>query len=261
MSHPLRLGILRLVDSAPAILAEADKLFANEGIDVRLQVEPSWANIADKLAWRALDAAIILMPLALGAAAGLRGRRTDLVVPMGISRGGNAIVLRNDVAEELAGAAADAAAAGRAFALWLRKQKTPPRFAVVHRLSTHNLLFRSWLAASGIDPDREVDIVVIPPEQVTDTLAGGEIIGFCAGAPWGGHAAGRRVGRVLLGTSTIRPGHGEKCLAIERVAFAGSADLIKADIIWTCKQMQREGWLPTGPATAALVASVLSTSA
>ncbi|MEJ1974886.1 MAG: CmpA/NrtA family ABC transporter substrate-binding protein [Acetobacteraceae bacterium] len=221
MNTPLRLGVLRLVDSAPAVLAEADGLFADEGLDVRLLVEPSWANIADKLAWGALDAAIILTPLALAAAAGLRGPRTDLVVPMGISQGGNAVVVSNDVAAALGGAPMDAPAAGRAFAGWLSRQPAPPRFAVVHVFSTHNLLFRDWLASAGIDPDREVDIVIVPPQRVTRSLAEGEITGFCAGAPWGDYAAALGVGRVVLGSSAIRPGHAEKCLAIA-TAFARS---------------------------------------
>ena len=223
MSPPLRLGVLRLADSAPAVLAEADGLFADAGLDVRLLVEPSWANIADKLAWGALDAAIILMPLALAAAAGLRGPQTDLVVPMGISQGGNAVVLRNDVAAALGRAPMSAYATGQAFAAWLREQPAPPRFAVVHVFSTHNLLFRHWLAMSGIDPDRAVDTVVVPPQRVTQLLADGEIIGFCASAPWGDHAAAFGAGRVLLGSSAIRSGHAEKCLAVTAAFARGRA--------------------------------------
>lgn len=45
----VRLGLLQLTDSAPTVLADAEGLFAAEGIDVSLYEEPSWANIADKL--------------------------------------------------------------------------------------------------------------------------------------------------------------------------------------------------------------------
>ena len=100
------------------------------------------------------------------------------------------------------------------FGTWLRAQPAPPRFAVVHAFSTHNFLLRYWLAASGLDPDRDIGAVVIPPEQVEQTLADGNIAGFCAGAPWGELAAQRGSGRVLLGTSAIWGGHPEKCLAV-----------------------------------------------
>ena len=84
MTRTIRLGILRLVDSAPALVAAHRELFAREGLHVRLCIEPSWANVADKLAYGLLDAAIMLPPLAIAAALGLRGPRTRLIVPAGI---------------------------------------------------------------------------------------------------------------------------------------------------------------------------------
>ena len=68
----LRLGALRLTDSAPLIVAQEFGFFADEGLDVALSMEPSWANVADKLAHGALDAAAILPPLAFAIALGAR---------------------------------------------------------------------------------------------------------------------------------------------------------------------------------------------
>ncbi|HVC60585.1 MAG TPA: ABC transporter substrate-binding protein [Acetobacteraceae bacterium] len=215
MTSPVRLGLLRLTDSAPAVLADAEGLYAAAGLDVALQIEPSWANVADKLAWGKLDAAIMLPPLALAAVAGLRGMRTRLRVTMGISQGGNAVVVGRAAAAALPEVMPpDAAAAGRALGAWLRNQAAPPRFAVVHVFSTHNLLLRHWLAACGVDPDRDIETVVVPPERVVETLAAGQIAGFCAGAPWGDYAAETGTGRVVLGSSAIRRRHPEKCLAL-----------------------------------------------
>src|SRR5450432_203215 len=101
MSKPIRVGLLRLVDSAPVIVAEADGLFRAQGIDVRISIEPSWSNIADKLTYGVLDAAVMLSPLALATCAGLRGPKARLVVPMSLSQGGNAIVASNQAANEL----------------------------------------------------------------------------------------------------------------------------------------------------------------
>jgi two-component system, oxyanion-binding sensor len=211
MTDTIRLGVLRLTDSAPAVLAEADGLFASEGVDLALQVEPSWANVADKLCWGKLDAAIMLPPLAFAAVLGLRGPPTRLIAPMGISQGGNAVVISRSAAlpSDL-----PASAAASALSAWLRDQRTPPRFAVVHVFSTHNLLLRFWLASAGIDPDRDLQIVVIPPERVVAELIAGHIAGFCAGAPWGDLAVETGAGRILLGTSAIRPHHAEKCLVL-----------------------------------------------
>lgn len=211
MIDPIRLGVLRLTDSAPAVMAEAEGLFAAAGLTVTLQIEPSWANVADKLCWGKLDAAIILPPLAFAAVLGLRGPPTRLIAPMGISQGGNAVVISRSAAMPLD---LPASAAASALRDWLRGQRTPPRFAVVHVFSTHNLLLRYWLASAGIDPDRDLEIVVIPPERVVAELTAGTVAGFCAGAPWGDLAEETGAGRILLGSSAIRPRHAEKCLVL-----------------------------------------------
>ena len=179
---PIRVGLLRLVDSAPVIVAKSDGIFDALGVPVEISVEPSWANIVDKLSYGLLDAAVMLPPLALAAAAGLRGPKSRLIVPLSLSQGGNAIVLGPAAEQALASSRHPPRLKLRE---WLRGMSHPPRFAVVHAFSTHNLLLRYWLASGGADPDVDVETVVIPPEGVVEALASESIIGFCAGAPWG----------------------------------------------------------------------------
>lgn len=211
MSKPIRVGLLRLVDSAPILVADADGLFKDQGLDVRISIEPSWSNIADKLTYGLLDVAVMLPPLALAASAGLRGPKARLVVPMSLSQGGNTIVTSTEAADSLL----DEGSRPRRHLLdWLKASQIKPRFAVVHAFSTHNLLLRYWLAASGADPDRDIETVVIPPENVVAALAAGTIAGFCAGAPWGDVAEQEKAGRILIGTSAIWPFHPEKCLCV-----------------------------------------------
>jgi ABC-type nitrate/sulfonate/bicarbonate transport system substrate-binding protein len=223
MSKPIRVGLLRLVDSAPVIVAEAKGLFRDQGIDVQISIEPSWANIADKLTYGILDAAVMLPPLALAACAGLRGPKARLVVPMSLSQGGNAIVASIAAAASLTTGGSQPRLRLRE---WLGTQTVRPRFAVVHAFSTHNLLLRYWLASGGADPDRDIETVVIPPEQVVASLAAGNITGFCAGAPWGDVAEREGAGRILLGTSAIWPFHPEKCLCVGEAWAEANPELL-----------------------------------
>src|SRR5260221_12973336 len=39
-------------------------------------------------------------------------------------------------------------------------------FGIVYPHSSHSFLFRNWLRTQGIDPEREVRLVVVPPAQV-----------------------------------------------------------------------------------------------
>jgi len=224
MTKPIRVGLLRLVDSAPIIIAQSEGLFANKGLDVEVSIEPSWSNIADKLAFGLLDAAVVLPPLALAACAGLRGPKTRLVVPISLSQGGNAIVLGHVAVNNLT--TSDQPARLRLLD-WLRTQPNRPKFAVVHAFSTHNLLLRYWLTSGGADAVRDIETVVIPPEHVVDALAAGRITGFCAGAPWGEVAERQGAGCILIGTSAIWPFHPEKCLGVSEVWADANPDLLK----------------------------------
>jgi ABC-type nitrate/sulfonate/bicarbonate transport system substrate-binding protein len=251
MSKPIRVGLLRLVDSAPVIVAEANGLFRDHGIDVQISIEPSWANIADKLTYGVLDAAVMLPPLALAACAGLRGPKARLVVPMSLSQGGNAIVVSNQAAASLT---EDGTHPRLRLLDWLGSQVTRPRFAVVHAFSTHNLLLRYWFASGGVDPDRDIETVVIPPENVVEALAAGTIAGFCAGAPWGDVAERQGAGRILIGTSAIWPFHPEKCLCVGEVWAEANPELLHHLLRAVLRAQIRCDLPEEAPAIAALLA-------
>ena len=253
MTSPVRIGVLRLTDSAPVLVAAHHGLFEACGITVEISVEPSWANIADKLTYGLLDAAVMLPPLALACTLGLRGVRAPVLVPMGISQGGNSVVLSAPVAAAIGDAAQGTLALGRRLAAWARAQAEPPRLAVVHAFSTHNLLLRYWLAASGADPDRDMRIISVPPELVVAAMAEGAIAGFCAGAPWGGVAEAHGAGRVVLGSSEIWASHPEKCLAV-RAGWAGANSLALQALL---RALLRAGRICDDPAQADRVADLL----
>jgi NitT/TauT family transport system ATP-binding protein/nitrate/nitrite transport system substrate-binding protein len=260
-SPPVRLGLLRLTDAAPVFLAEARGLFAAEGVAVRLSVEPSWANLADKLAFGLLDAAVMLPPLAIAVALGLRGpAATPLLVPSGLSLNGNAVVLARELAEAALGEGSPAAAPAplevgrRLRACLASRPRRRPRLAVVHAFSTHDLLLRYCLAASGIDPERDVAITVVPPAETADALAAGRIEGFCAGAPWGAVAERVGVGRAVLPSSAIWRHHPEKCLAVA----AGWAERAPETLQALLRALLRAGARCDDPAGAGTLAGLLA---
>lgn len=214
------LGLLRLTDAAPAIIAREMGAFAEEGLEVELSIEPSWANVADKIAYGLIDGAVMLPPLALAVSLGLRGARAPLVVPMSLSLKGNTITLAERSGAVILGSdggesPVSARAAAQRFAMLIRdRARARLGLAVVHVYSTHNLLLRYWLAAGGLDPDRDVELTVVPPAQTVEALRTGRIVGFCAGAPWGVVAARTGIGRTVAVTSEIWNNHPEKVLAL-----------------------------------------------
>jgi nitrate/nitrite transport system substrate-binding protein len=74
----------------------------------------------------------------------------------------------------------------------------PLTFAVVFPFSVHNYELRYWLAEAGIDPDRDLRIVVTPPARMTARLAAGDIDGFCVSAPWNAQAVADGRGEIMV---------------------------------------------------------------
>ena len=52
------------------------------------------------------------------------------------------------------------------------------------RYSGHNYELRYWLAACGVDPERDIEIIILPPPLMTEALANGALDGYCVGEPW-----------------------------------------------------------------------------
>ena len=220
MSGPtrVRLGLLPLADAAPLYVARECGYFAGQGLDVQLNVEASWAGLRDKLAAGMLDAAQLLAPMPLAARLGIDRLGVPFETALTLSRNGNAITVSNALHRRLDDPAPEPIATGAALKRVIDEDRAAGRplrrFAHVFPFSSHHYLLRDWLADAGIDPDRDVKLVVIPPPLVLEALREGRIDGYCVGAPWGYAAELEGVGRRLLATHTIRPGCAEKVLGV-----------------------------------------------
>jgi ABC-type nitrate/sulfonate/bicarbonate transport system substrate-binding protein len=257
-----RIGLLRLTDAAPLIVAQECGYFAAEGLDVALSVEPSWANIADKLCYGLLDGAMLLPPLALALRFGLSGSAgpEKIIVPAALSLNGNTVTLSKRWGAAIAGG--DTASLGKLsavetaqrFARVLRRNREKPRLAVVHTFSTHNLLLRYWLATAGIDPDRDVTFTVVPPAQTVEAMAASRIDGFCAGAPWGEVAARAGLGHAVATSHAIWNNGTEKVFAVGQVLADQSPDRLQAAL----RALLRAAEYCDTPSSAPAVAALLS---
>ena len=191
------LGYLKLTDAAPLIIASELGFFREQQLKVALTQDVSWANIRDKLMTGALDGAHMLAPMHAMTTLGISGLRVPMLTGLVLSRNGNAITLSNQVVQDISlphFATSERQLSASLLKHYLHGDKRKLTLAVVHGFSTHNLILRRWLCEGGIDPDKDVSIIVVPPSQVLDSLKNGLIDGFCAGAPWGSIAVNDGVG-------------------------------------------------------------------
>jgi NitT/TauT family transport system ATP-binding protein/nitrate/nitrite transport system substrate-binding protein len=251
----MRIGCLRLTDSAPAIVAHEFGWFAEEGVDTELIMEPSWANIADKLAYGFLDAAVILPPLAFGVDLGLRGAGQPLIMPCNISLGGNTITLARELARAVRSLAkARGLTIAQAFAECLKDRNEPLSLGIVHAYSSHNLLLRYWLATASIEVGREVRLSVVPPARAVEALKSGQVAGFCAGAPWGEIAARTGAGEAVATSDDIWKSAPEKAFAVRAHWATENPEALEGAI----RALARAGQFCDAPENASYTGALLS---
>jgi nitrate/nitrite transport system ATP-binding protein len=208
----INIGYIPLTDAAPIIIAKEKGFFAKYGIEqVNLFQEVSWNAIADHLVGDELQAAQMVSGLPLALTLGLNGQpSTPISVSLVISRNGNAITLSTNLYNK-----------GVRTLQNLKVAINTPiierklTLGIVHECSMHNLMLRYWLASAGIDPDNDIDLVVIPPQEMVDRLRSHEIDGFCVGEPWNTQAVQEKIGFVIATDLDIWAGNPEKVLAFK----------------------------------------------
>ncbi|MCC5899595.1 MAG: ABC transporter substrate-binding protein [Phormidium sp. BM_Day4_Bin.17] len=206
----LNLGFIPLTDCAPLVVAKERGFFEKHGLtQVTLSREPSWNAIESGIREKRLDGAQMVAGMPLGMTLGRQDHSPlPVVTGMTLSRNGNAITFHRQFHEDGVRTLADlkgfiAANPDRRLTL-----------GVVHPTSMHNLILRYWLASADIDPDRDVDLVIIPPAQMVANLKAGNIDGYCVGEPWNSRAVHEGIGFVMATDPEIWSGHCEKVLGV-----------------------------------------------
>lgn len=223
-THQITAGFMPLFDSAVLVAASELGFAAREGVDLTLHRETSWANIRDRIAIGHFHLAHMLGPMPLACNLGLTPLASETIVPFSLGLGGNCITISNAVWEGMAahGAVPDLepARAGAALGAFIRERaaagREPLRFAVVHPHSGHNYELRYWLAACGIDPSHEIEIVIVPPPFMADALAAGRIDGYCVGEPWNSAAVAAGTGHIVTVKALLWKNSPEKVIGVRK---------------------------------------------
>ncbi len=234
----IKVGFIPISDCAPIVMAEELGAYERQGLEVEIRREVSWANVRDKLAVGALDASHILAPLPLALTLGIDSVSVPVINAMTLQVNGNALTLSKSLWQEIedvapqyvgeAGLPLDA----RAIAAIVARRKAagakPLILASVFPYSVQNYMIRLWLSSAGLDPDRDVRLVVVPPPHTVAYLSGGAIDGYCVGEPWNRQAEALGIGRIALTGPDIWKGMPEKVLGTTESWAANNPNTLKA---------------------------------
>ena len=208
----LRVGVVPLLDMAPLAVAREMGFAAEEGIALELTRASSWSMLRDMLVFGQVEAAQMLAPVPIAMAMGLGGAATRLDILQVLSVNGDVIGLSQRLAARMRGAGYgfdfhDARAARTAL---VAAAEGPLRIGIPFPFSTHAELVAYWLTGTELD----YQLTTIPPPQMVEALARGEIDAFCVGEPWGSVAVDAGVGTLVLPSRAIWAVAPEKVLAV-----------------------------------------------
>ncbi|MBP8938123.1 ABC transporter substrate-binding protein [Agrobacterium genomosp. 3] len=214
-----KIGFIALTDAAPLIIAAEKDLFAKHGMpDVEVLKQASWGATRDNLvlggASNGIDGAHILTPMPYLMHTG-KVTQNNVPVPMTILARLNLDSQGISVAKEYAetGVQLDASKLKAAF----EKKKAEGKeikAAMTFPGGTHDLWIRYWLAAGGIDPDKDVSTIVVPPPQMVANMKVGNMDVFCVGEPWNEQLVNQGIGFTACTTGELWKGHPEKALGM-----------------------------------------------
>jgi nitrate/nitrite transport system substrate-binding protein len=217
--NAVKLGFIALTDSSPLIIAKEKGLFDKYGLTgVEVMKQASWGATRDNLvlgsAGNGIDGAHLLTPMAYGLTTGAITQDKQ-PVPMKIlarlNLDGQAISISKAFADLKVGL--DASPLKAAFAK-KKADGTLAKIAVTFPGGTHDLWMRYWLAAGGIDPNSDVEMIVVPPPQMVANMKVGTMDAFCVGEPWNAQLVSQGIGYTALTTGEIWADHPEKSLAL-----------------------------------------------
>jgi two-component system, oxyanion-binding sensor len=217
--RPLRIGYVALTDVAPLAVAHEHGHFERHGIEVELSREVGWATIREKIIYGELDAAHAPAPMLWSIRLGIESAASRVLTAFVFNLHGNALTLSNRLWDA---GVRDASS----FKAEARKRSGDRKLSlgVVFPHSSHHVFLRHWLTAVGLNPERDVRLVIVPPAQMVRNLAAGTIDGFCAGEPYNTLAVQGSHGWIATTSAEQQPDWPEKVLLVtEHFAFEQSA--------------------------------------
>ena len=185
----LKIGFIPITCATPLIMAHPLGFYEKQGLNVQVVKTAGWALIRDKMLNKEYDATHFLSPMPLAITMGAGSNATPMHVATIQNTNGQAITLHVKHKGS-------------------RDPKTWKgfKFAVPFEYSMHNFLLRYYVAEAGLDPDRDIQIRVVPPPEMVANLRAGNIDGFLGPDPFNQRAVFEEVGFIHLLTKELWDG-------------------------------------------------------
>jgi nitrate/nitrite transport system substrate-binding protein len=206
----MKFGMIALTDCSPIVIAHEKGLFKKYGIESVVAKGANWAAIRDSLSTGDIQATHMLIGMPIASTMGLAGSpKKPMIIPWLLNRNGQSITL----ATKFKGKVQADPKALKPFVDKAKGLGEPLTFAMTFPPGTHAMWMRYYLGAGGINPDKDISLITIPPAQMVANMKIGKMDGYCVGEPWNARAVADGIGFTSLNTQDIWKDHPEKVCA------------------------------------------------
>lgn len=221
----INFGMIALTDCSPIVIAHEKGLFKKYGINSKVTKGANWAAIRDNLSTGSIQATHMLIGMPLASTMGLQGSpKKPMVIPWLLNRNGQAISLKN----EWKGVVGNDPKKIKPFVDQAKKIGEPLTFAMTFPPGTHAMWMRYYLGAGGINPDKDVSLITVPPAQMVANMKIGKMDGFCVGEPWNARSIADNIGFTSVTTQDLWKDHPEKVCAFTEEFAEKNPKTVKA---------------------------------
>src|SRR5438132_6511788 len=186
----LKVGFIPITCATPLIMAEPLGFYKKHGLNVEVLKASGWAMIRDLALNKQTDATHMLTPMPLAISMGIGSQSAPFVMPAVENVNGQAITLHT-----------------KHKGVQSVKEMKGFKFAVPFDYSMHNFLLRYVLAEGGLDPDKDVQIRVLPPPEMVANLRANNLDGYLGPDPFNQRAVFEGAGFIWMLSTAIWPGH------------------------------------------------------
>lgn len=187
----LTIGFIPITCAAPIVMSEPLGFYNKYGLKVVLKKMPNWAAVRDSAIAGELDAYHMLSPMPIAITLGVGSASFPIKLASIENINGQAITIALKHKDKVKEA--------RDFKGF--------KIGVPFPFSMHNMLIRYYLAAGGLDPDKDVQISPVPPPDSVAKMAAGEIDAMLMPDPFNQRAVFEKVGYIHMLSKDLWDGH------------------------------------------------------
>ena len=217
-TRTISLGFIPILEAAPLVVAVEKGFFAKHGLEVNLSKQASWPSARDNVVLGSAGGGIdggqwqLPMPQMISEGALTNGRKVPMVILAMLMSQGNGIAAANSVrGAQLSANVKESATFFQDFA---RKEGRKFRAAYTFPKANQDIWIRYWLAAGGVNPDRDVELLTVPATETLQGMANGTMEAFSTGDPWPSRIVSGGKGYLAATTAQIWKSHPEEYLAV-----------------------------------------------